>query len=215
MTTETSYRDRLATAIMQTIADYSAAGDTTAIPARDAGEALMPVLAAMITGTEDPVRPKRCVRRQRPSRRICACRSGICRTSTTAPAAAPSMPSWWCRVNRSAPPLDNPLEVYRRAVQPGRKRTPIRPDLLQVTTAFCSRSGDRMLIFVPAEGAGITVSSAPSSEMFRIVAPVSQIGSRTRTAQRIFPRLGSRFTSCVIAASPGSSADRSRIPPNV
>jgi hypothetical protein len=58
MTTETSYRDRLATAIIQTIADYSAAGDTTAIPARDAGEALMLVLAAMITGTEATRTPK-------------------------------------------------------------------------------------------------------------------------------------------------------------
>jgi hypothetical protein len=58
MTTEPDYRDRLATAILQTIADHSTAGDTTAMPARDAGEALLLVLAAMITGTEATRTPK-------------------------------------------------------------------------------------------------------------------------------------------------------------
>jgi hypothetical protein len=58
MTTETSYRDRLASAIMQTIVAQSSTGDTTAIPARDSGEALLLVLAAMITGTEATRTPK-------------------------------------------------------------------------------------------------------------------------------------------------------------
>jgi hypothetical protein len=43
---------------MQMIADHSTTGETTAIPARDAGEALLLVLAAMITGTEATRTPK-------------------------------------------------------------------------------------------------------------------------------------------------------------
>jgi hypothetical protein len=43
---------------MQTIADQSSAGDATVIPAREAGEALLLVLAAMITGTEATRTPK-------------------------------------------------------------------------------------------------------------------------------------------------------------
>jgi hypothetical protein len=58
MSTEPEYRDRLATAIMQMIADHSTTGETTAIPARDTGEALLLVLAAMITGTEATRTPK-------------------------------------------------------------------------------------------------------------------------------------------------------------
>lgn len=58
MSTDTIYRDQLATAILQTIADQSSAGGMTLIPAREAGEALLLVLATMITGTEATRTPK-------------------------------------------------------------------------------------------------------------------------------------------------------------
>lgn len=56
----TEYRDRLTTAILTAIVDTSTGsdGETVTIPAREAGEALVLVLAMMITGTEATRTPK-------------------------------------------------------------------------------------------------------------------------------------------------------------
>jgi hypothetical protein len=51
-------RDRYINAIMTTIADESTVDGITAIPAREAGQACMLVLAALITGSEATRTPK-------------------------------------------------------------------------------------------------------------------------------------------------------------